>query len=35
MADVKRVFALQQAQQWVTKRTTAEQRKGKLRRRHQ
>lgn len=31
-ADMQRVFALQQAQQWITKRTTAEQRKEKLRR---
>lgn len=31
-ADLQRVFALQQAQQWITKRTTAEQRKEKLRR---
>lgn len=30
-ADMERIFALQQAQQWVTKRTTAEQRKEKLR----
>ena len=31
LADMERTFALQQAQQWVTKRTTAEQRKEKLR----
>src|SRR5580658_2077902 len=30
-ADMQRIFALQQAQQWVTKSTTAEQRKEKLR----
>ena len=30
-ADIERVFALQQAQQWVTRSTTAEQRKAKLR----
>ena len=30
-ADIERIFALQQAQQWVTKSTTAEQRKEKLR----
>ncbi|MEJ0007800.1 MAG: aldehyde dehydrogenase family protein [Steroidobacteraceae bacterium] len=30
-ADIERIFALQQAQQWVTKSTTAEQRKAKLR----
>jgi aldehyde dehydrogenase (NAD+) len=30
MADMKRIFALQQAQQWVTKSSTAEQRKEKL-----
>ena len=31
LADMERTFALQQAQQWVTKSTTAEQRKEKLR----
>ena len=31
LADLERTFALQQAQQWVTKSTTAEQRKEKLR----
>jgi aldehyde dehydrogenase (NAD+) len=31
LADMDRTFALQQAQQWVTKSTTAEQRKEKLR----
>src|SRR5580698_9752471 len=31
VADMHRIFALQQAQQWVTKSTTAEQRKEKLR----
>ena len=31
LADMERTFALQQAQQWVTKSTTAEQRKAKLR----
>ena len=31
MADMERTFALQQAQQWVTKSTSAEQRKEKLR----
>ena len=30
LADMERTFALQQAQQWVTKSTTAEQRKEKL-----
>ncbi len=30
-ADIERIFALQQAQQWTTKSTTAEQRKAKLR----
>jgi aldehyde dehydrogenase (NAD+) len=30
-ADIQRTFALQQAQQWLTKSTTAEQRKEKLR----
>ncbi len=30
-AEIGRIFALQQAQQWVTKSTTAEQRKAKLR----
>src|SRR5471032_519425 len=30
-ADIERVFVLQQAHQWVTKSTTAEQRKAKLR----
>ncbi len=32
LAEMQRIFALQQAQQWVTKSTTAEQRKEKLRR---
>jgi aldehyde dehydrogenase (NAD+) len=32
LADMQRIFALQQAQQWVTKSTTAEQRREKLRR---
>ena len=31
LADIERIFALQQAQQWETKSTTAEQRKEKLR----
>ena len=31
LADMERTFALQQAQQWMTKSTTAEQRKEKLR----
>ncbi len=31
LTQIKRVFALQQAQQWLTKATSAEQRKGKLR----
>lgn len=31
VTDMERIFALQQAQQWVTKSTTAEQRKAKLR----
>jgi aldehyde dehydrogenase (NAD+) len=31
VADMQRIFALQQAQQWVTKSTSAEQRKEKLR----
>ncbi len=31
LADIERTFALQQAQQWVTKSTPAEQRKDKLR----
>ncbi len=30
-ADIERIFALQQTQQWVTKRSTAEERKAKLR----
>jgi aldehyde dehydrogenase (NAD+) len=30
-ADIERIFALQQAHQWVTKSTTAEERKSKLR----
>lgn len=31
LADIERVFSLQQAQQWVTKSSSAEERKGKLR----
>jgi len=31
VTDMQRIFALQQVQQWVTKSTTAEQRKEKLR----